>query len=440
MGQNEEMIQKTIETSDFLNSGLLNPEQQDRFIVLVKKFSTLLPMVRFVRMPQPKMDIDKLHVGEPVTESADENTDTGNLSKPKFNKVELVAKKVRSAWNISTETLQGNIEQDNFETTVMTAMTARIATDLEMLGIQGDITTFAGDPTPTGRLLRRLDGWGVQTEAAHVLDVGGASIVKGIFAEMKRMMPKQYRNDPGLRWIISDTIANDWLDNIADRETDVGDRALVGNAIAPYGIPMVQVSLIPDDLPVTSGATASPGELMGNQYGPFIFDSTHHSININVDGAGVVTVTFTDDTTYETREVAKAINDAYVAAHGAAYQYVASDNGMGALLLKSPTTGGASTVALTAVADDCYVLLGFPTIPVTGTGAATGGTVFEGSFIWLANPLNFIWGILDGTRIFTEFNKNFDRIESIIYNQVEAQVENLDAVVKAVNVRRAQLF
>lgn len=433
--KNEEIIEKTIETSDFLNSGLLNPEQQDRFIVLVKKFSTLLPMVRFVRMPQPKMDIDKLHVGEPVTESADENTDTGNLSKPKFNKVELVAKKVRSAWNISTETLQGNIEQNNFESTVMQAMTARIATDLEMLGIQGDSSIVGTDPV--SRLLKRLDGWALQTEEGHILDAGGEPIQKGIFAEMKRMMPKQYRNDPGLRWIISDTIANDWLDTLADRETDVGDRALGGSGIAPYGIPMIQVALIPDDLPVTAGAAANSAQVAGTQYGPFTFATGHTDISINIDGAGAVVVAFLTTRIYETFELAKAINDAYVTAHGAAYKYVARDDGDGNLLFVSPTTGAGSSVAIVATVNDAYAILGL-TVGVT-TGAASGGTVLEGSFIWLANPLNFIWGILDGTRIFTEFNKNYDRIESIIYNQVEAKVENLDAVVKCVNVRRKQL-
>ncbi len=75
-----------------------------------------------------------------------------------------------------------------------------------------------------------------------------------------------------------------------------------------------------------------------------------------------------------------------------------------------------------------------------GADAGTANTVFEGSFIWLANPKNFIAGVLDGTRIFTEFNKNTDQIETIIYNQVDAQVENVDAIVKAKNLRRRTLI
>jgi len=155
-GLNEEMIEKTITTGDLLTGGLLNPIQQTQFITLVKKFSVLLPISRFIRMPRPLMDVDKLWIGEPVTESVDEATDTGNLARAKFQRIVLRAQKVRSAWNITTEVLQGNIEQNEFEQTVMNTMVERIATDLEDLGINGDTTTVGN--TPRDRLLRRLDG------------------------------------------------------------------------------------------------------------------------------------------------------------------------------------------------------------------------------------------------------------------------------------------
>ena len=94
---NEELIEKTIATSDLLSGGLLNPIQQTQFVTLVKKFSVLLPVSRFIRMPRPLMDIDKLWIGEPVTESVDEATDTGNLSRAKFQRIVLRAQKLRSA-------------------------------------------------------------------------------------------------------------------------------------------------------------------------------------------------------------------------------------------------------------------------------------------------------------------------------------------------------
>ena len=98
--QQQELIEKTILTSDLLNGGQLNAEQQDRFVVFVKQFQVMMNEVRFERMPQPRMDIDKLHMGEPITEAASEDTTSSNEGKPKFNKISLSVSKVRSQWSI----------------------------------------------------------------------------------------------------------------------------------------------------------------------------------------------------------------------------------------------------------------------------------------------------------------------------------------------------
>ena len=448
---NEAIVEKSIQTSDLLSGGLLNPLQQSQFITLVKKFSVLLPQSRFIRMPRPLMDIDKLWVGEPVTESVDEATDTGNLSRAKFQRITLQAKKVRSAWNITTEVLQGNIEQNDFEQTIMNTMVERIATDLEHLAINGDTTTTG--TTPDARLLRRLDGWAIQTESAHILDVKGASIQKGIFSEMKRTMPKQYKHDPGLKWLTGDAIAVDWADVVSDRGTILGDAALQGAEMAPLGTPMVHVPLIPDDAPINV-TTATAAQIVGGEFGPFVIDSTNDTLKFNVNVVGDITITLPHGT-LNTVQISKAINDAFVAAggYGLAYANFASDNRMDQLRLASPTTGAASTIVIrpVAAAQQAWTVLGllgapgaadpWPAADVTISGSAAGSvnTVNEGSFMWFLNPKNLVWGILDGTRIFTEFNKNTDQIESIVYNQVDAEVENLDAIVKAKNLRRRTL-
>jgi hypothetical protein len=403
-------------------------------------------------MPRPLMDIDKLWVGEPVTESVDEAQDTGNLSRAKFQRIVLRAQKLRSAWNITTEVLQGNIEQNEFEQTIMNTMVERIATDLEDLAISGDVTTVG--TTPRDRLLRRLNGWNVQTESAHLLDVKGSSIQKGMFSEMKRRMPKQYKNDPGLRWLVGDAIATDWADVVSDRGTILGDAALQGAEMAPLGTPMIRVPLIPDDAPITILAATS-GQWLGAEYGPFSITSSNDTIKLQVDAAPGpgVTIVLTHGV-LNTSEVARQINVALKAAIPTLLADVARDDREGRLLLISPTFGAASSVTIMSVAgaSQAYTTLGllgpndpfitpFPAAPVThaGQNAGTPNTVYEGSYIWLVNPKNFVWGILDGTRIFTEFNKNTDQIETIVYNQVDAQVENVDAIVKCKNIRRRTL-
>ncbi len=426
---NNAIIEKTLESSDLLNGGTLNSVQQTKFVELVKDYSKLLGMVRFERMPRPLFDVDKIHLGEPVTESVDENTDTGNLSKTKFNQVQLIAQKLRSAWNVTTETLQGNIEQNNIETTIMNMMMVRISTDLELLAMQGDSSIVGTDPI--SRLLARLDGWDIQTDEAHIVDAGGSTISKSLFSQMLRTMPKSFIRDPGLKWLVSDAVWTDWIDLLSDRGTLIGDRALQGEGIAPFGIPMEKIPSIPDDKPVTISAATS-AFVVGTEFDPFTFSASNNTLNIDVDNAGVVAVVLPTGT-LNVSQVANAINAADPSLAG-----VARSDREGSLVIESPTLGASSEVDIQA--STSATTLGLTVAVVVGVDAGSGGNVNDGSFILLTNPKNLIWGQLDGTRIFTEFNKNFDRIETIIYNQVDAKLENIDAIVKATNIRKRRLL
>jgi hypothetical protein len=319
----------------------------------------------------------------------------------------------------------------------MDMMAKRWATDAEMLTIQGDVTTYAAATDPVGLLLKRLDGFDLLTEGAHLIDANSASIQKGIFALAKRRMPKAYKGDPGLRWLTSTSIVDDWSDLLAERATGLGDAALQGGGIRPYGVGLEGIPLIPDDKSITVlGAT--PGWAKGNRYGPFdIFTSgasQNNLIDVDIDNAGTVNVVLTAGT-HETVEIARQIN----AAVGAD---VAFDDGEGRLVIQSTTTGASSEVEILAIGGggDAYTTLGLTVGVNAGSDAGTADTVREGSFVLLTNPKNLIVGILDGTRIYAEFNKDRDRIEVVMYNQIAVAIENIEAVVKVKNVRLRTLF
>jgi len=434
--ENKSMIEKTFESTGFLTGGELNPTQQSRFIVLVKKFSRLLSMVRFIPMARPKQTIDKMHISEPVTISIAENTNTTDTGSGKFNQIELIAQKVISQWSITTESLQSNIEQVGFEDTLMETMTERIATDLELLAIQGDDTLVGTNPTEM--LLKRLDGWDILTNNSHIVDADGDSVSKNLFAAMIRSMPKQFKNDPGLRFLVSDTVANDWMNLLSERGTAVGDAALGGTGINPFGRPMVVIPLIPDDKSLSVTA-ATPATTQGNLFGPFVIVAGSNDEFTITDGVSTLTNGTLTAGVRETVVVAKEMNDLMLTAVASPIAVVWADNGEGNLLAYTVATGAAATFTLTAGTDDFLVTAGLTAAAYTGSNAGTAGTVYEGSFILLTNPMNLIYAMLMGTRIFSEFNKNYDRIETVVYNQVAVEVENIDAVVKAINVRREAL-
>jgi len=425
---NEE-IAKAIDMSDLAN-GELNTEQQDKFIDMVYDHTRLLKEVRHEEVDNPKGELGKMFIGEPITRDASVDPTAGE-AKPKTTKVTYETKKVMSWYDLPTDVLFRNIAKEAFEDQFMAQVTKRIGNDLELLAIRGDQAAYSGDTTPMGFLLRVLNGWKYQSDSSHIFDAGGASIQKGVFARMSRALPEQYKGDSGLRWIASESIYQDWMDTVADRLTAAGDDALAGKGLAPYGIPFLRVPLIPSNLDVSILA-ASAGFALGTRQGPFTFTSADNAIELNIDAAGAIAFTM-DIGTFTTSEVAAQIN----AAMGA---YVAFTSGFGQLLLQSPTTGGASTVEIIAEANDCYDVLGITVGTYTGSAAAAPANVPEGSYMFLANPKNLIHIMLKKTRLFTEFKPRADTLEVTIYNEVDDIMENNDAIVKCINLRLRELI
>jgi len=432
-GANEALIEKTLESGDFFAGGQINPTQQAEFVRLVKDFSVMLSMVRFVDMPTKRYLIDKIHLGEPITRGIAENTNAmTNLAQPKMNQIELTTEKIKTAYAITTEALQVALTQEDLEDTVLELVTKRYSTDVEILAISGDDSITATDPM--SELRKVLDGWDKLTDDAQIVDAGAATISKSIFTDMLRKMPQQFLQDPDLRWLVSRMTNIDWMDTIADRETALGDAAYRGDAPPVLGVPASIIPLIPADMPVAAGAVATPAIVVGVQYGPFeIRTGVNDLIDIDVDNAGAYEMALPEGV-WEAIRIAAFINaDATFIANG----LVASDDD-GRLRLTSSTTGAASEIDIQAPstpAQAAYATLGL-TIAVV-TGAASGaGTVLEGTFMWLANPMNFIFGMLDQTRVFSEFNKDYDRVEVVMYNEVAVQIENLESIVKAINIKR----
>ena len=458
---NRELLQKMLTTSSFFTAGLLQPEQQDQFITYVRGGeATLLRAARFVRMSRFTMEIDKMYFGEPITESASEAVGSTYDAEPAFTKVTLEAKKIRSRLPYSVETLIANIEGPRFQNTVIQRMAQRIGIDMEHLALNGN-TTFTPTNTPDGRLLRRLNGWSQLAESGHVLDVAGDTIRKEVFAEAKSRMPKDYRRDPGLRFMVSQNIADDWLSTLSDRGGEIGVGALRGTPVKPYGIPLLEVPLIPDDLPLTVTGTATPAQIVGNRQGPFVVRTgTNDTLVLNFDAAagGPITITFPQGT-YEDVLMIKMINDAVTASGlppgGIATMGFCSTFGDGRLYLQSATVGAASTITIGPDAtSNVNDTLGFTAGNYTGAAAPGGGAVNEGSFMLLTNPKNLIFSILtvprvgnpqnvsdaQGTRMYTRYDEETDTVVVTTYNFIACQIENLEAVVKIKNVRRKRLY
>ena len=437
---NVELVEKAVDSLSFTDGGALNPEQQKNFIKYVKKFSTMLGMIRIVRMRNPSIRIDKLWINKPITRYHLEDTNAAaNASGVVANQVELNSRKTKSYWYITTEALQSNIEQDRLEMDIQSMMMEQMATDFENLFINGDNTLVGTDEVDM--LLKTADGILKLAEESHIHSFGGANIGREVFRELRKTLPKQYLRTKGLQFWMPDGLWVDFADMLADRGTAVGDSALLGNVISPYGFPITRVEMLPDDLAIdVTGATSAV--VVGSQsaLGPFEV-GTGNTLKLDIDNVGAVTIVLSDDT-LTAGQVANAINAAiyadaaYVALdEHELYRHCARDYGDGRLTIESPTTGAASEVDVQAVANDAYTLLGLTAAAVVGAAAGAHKSVEEGGLVLFTHPNNLILGILDGTRIYANFNEAYDRIETYVYNQLAIAVENTDGMAFGVDVR-----
>jgi len=425
MGKNDDFVAKAVTGSSFLNGGELNARQRDVFLMFVRKFTKLIPMSRTEIMENPKLEIPKLHIGEPITIGLQDNTQITETGTPKFNQISLDTNETVSRYEITRRAVRRNVSMQRLLQQVTQAMMGQMATDLENLFINGDSSLASG--TPINDLLRIDDGLDKKTDGAHLVDWKGEFVNKTLFAAMIRSMPDSYSDDPGLRFFMPRAIQVDWVELNSQRIDSIGERAFRGNVEAPFGIPIVQIPLMPSRKAV-SVTVATAGHILGTTQGPWdIVTGTNDTLIINL-GAGAKTVILPAGT-FVAHEIA-----AYIRGTVGLETIVALDDGFGRLYLEHPNTGSANTLTISAA--NGWATLGIAVAAYAGEDAGTASDINEGCIVWLANPLNFIWGNLDRTEIYTEWNKDYARWETVVINEVDTEVEALDKVVKGINIRR----
>lgn len=283
MATQEEILSKANEVTTSVvgnaSGGLLNAEQSNRFLDFVIDQSVLMQNSRVVRMRTPTMDIDKLSVGTRIMRKATEATDDGSNAAVTFSKVSMTSVKLRLDWEVSTESLEDNIEGPSLEDHLAQVMARQTANDLDDLLINGNTSS-------NNTLLKALDGFlKLALASGTTVDEAGDNISRSVFDRVLRNLPNKYlqrRNElrfftgPG---VVQDAIYSLQNPNSATEATAgapspgsvTGDMAFLNGAmranggagatgLAPYGIPLVEVPLMPEAVTGDySGAAGSHG-------------------------------------------------------------------------------------------------------------------------------------------------------------------------------------
>jgi hypothetical protein len=382
----------------------------------------------------------------------------------KFGRRKYECVKLRSSYAATTEFFVQSIVNGRLNQDLSSALAPRIVHDYEDLAINGDTGLSAG-ASKRDRLLRSNDGWVKQSLAESNVFSADADFIKwDHFMEAIKSVPDEYVLSDYRFWMNPHTWS-DWLGFLAKRDNShsLADAAMGGQGLAPMGIPVCLVPLMPRNMNI-SNLVVQSAVVRGTASGPFVFPKDKNTIQIAVDkaaGANLVEITFSDvaaanieDRLLSASQICKTINDALVAGagHGAAYANVATVSQFGTIELRSPTMGATSTIEIedgeiaVGNAKKGAATLGLTEARTVGSDAEANTKLKDGSLIWLSPADNFCWHVTtsepgsssNGVRMFSKFEQSEDRIITDIYSYQDATLTAPQAMVTIKDVRIAR--
>lgn len=239
--EQEKVVFKGMRDDMETGKALLNPEQLGKFLRYATLPNTILSAADFKLMKSFKKNLNRTSIDGRVLESGyktDGKTTNPDITKAdvKFDVEELDAKKLKAMCEIEDDEKEDNLEQSQFENTLLSMMGERIGEDLEFWSLFGDKTiTYA-----TNSLLSTTDGWlkkaGQKLVSAEVNtttnDFDLADGVEAMFDKMLEKFPKRFmlnRND--LSFYVPFEVEDAYRNVLKSRGTALGDTTQTGYAV-----------------------------------------------------------------------------------------------------------------------------------------------------------------------------------------------------------------
>ncbi|MDT3494903.1 phage major capsid protein [Bacillus toyonensis] len=237
---NKTIIEKAdVTLATLASGGLMNPEQADTFLRMVQSAPTILKDSRFVQMASDTRKIEKIGFGSRILRPGVEGKVLADAdrSAPSTSTITLNAKEVIAEVHITYDTLENNIEGNNLQNTIMQMLAERAALDIEELILNGDKTS--ADP-----YLALLDGLRKQAKS-HVVDHAAGAFSKDVFKKAYKAVPAKYLRSPkDWKFYTSHGLEVEWKDQVAGRQTNLGDFSLQGGLASAYGVPVDGIAML----------------------------------------------------------------------------------------------------------------------------------------------------------------------------------------------------
>jgi hypothetical protein len=288
-----ELLQKVIDTTNLgttpnpnlsgdgvtgSGTGLLYPDQANRFLDYMWDATILAKAARTIRMRSNTTEIDRVSVGQRLmTVAAEElprdyaqGIDTaGTAAGATFSKISLTTRKLRLDWELSAESLEDNIEGPDLEDHIARLMATQAGNDIEDVLINGKGSGSG--------LMSAFAGFRAQALAnAHVVDGNGQGLDKSVFNTAIKTMPRKYKQRRNqLRFFVGSNLVQDYLYNLTANAGsvnpwDIASGVIRGDVVAndggpgsttpfAFGIPVINVPLMDETRDSTGRAIGDSG-------------------------------------------------------------------------------------------------------------------------------------------------------------------------------------
>ena len=275
-----ELLQKVIDTTNLGTSGsdlsgdgrtlsgtgLLYPDQANRFLDYMWDATILAKAARTIRMRSNTTEIDRVSVGQRLmTVASEENPRDFTNFGPQdggyptaaatFSKISLTTRKLRLDWELSAEALEDNLEGPDLEDHIARLMATQAGNDIEDTLINGVGNSGSG-------LMSAFPGFRAQAIAnAHVVDGNAQGLDKAVFNTAIKTLPRKYKQRRNqLRFFVGSNLVQDYLYNLTANAGsvnpwDIASGVIRGDVVAndggpgsttpfAFGIPVINVPLM----------------------------------------------------------------------------------------------------------------------------------------------------------------------------------------------------
>ncbi len=206
-----DLIEKVVRTTEVqagnpVGTGGLTYAQADKFIDYMWDATVLGSLVTTKRMNAVEEEWDVIAVGARLVRGATEAVDTGENASAQFTKLSITTKKYRLDWELSSESLEDNIEGEELEDHIARLMATQLGNDLEDIAINGEVgSSIPGFGLQDGWRKRAIDG-------AHIVDHAGELLNRSAFNKALKAMPRKYMaKRAGLKFFTGTNAIQDYI-------------------------------------------------------------------------------------------------------------------------------------------------------------------------------------------------------------------------------------